>query len=231
MSSATGPRPPISVLITAFQAERFLGAALDSALAQTLPPTEIIVVDDGSTDGTADVVRTYGDHVQLVEVSHGGVSRGRNHAMESATGELWAFLDADDLWRSTKLELQVAALHGPPSLDAVFCLVDEFIDKEQRGSAGSRAPGLARSGPLPSGLLIRAEAARRVGPFDPTRDHGDWLDWWGRATLLPLLHGEVDEVLCDRRIHGANSTLSRQATGDAYLSALRDRIRRGRAEP
>lgn len=105
--SPTGDRPLVSVVIPAFNAERFVGEALESVLRQTYSTIETIVVDDGSTDGTSDVVSGYGDQVRLVRQSNGGVSSARNHGIASARGELIAFLDADDLWLPQKVAAQV----------------------------------------------------------------------------------------------------------------------------
>lgn len=221
--------PRVSVLITAWNAERFLDQALDSVFAQTRPAAEVIVTDDGSTDGTAAVVRRYGDAVTLIEAPHGGVSRGRNLAIERATGDLWAFLDADDLWRPQNLEIQVAALVADPSLDAVFCGTDEFVD--DGGAPAHRAARLGVVGPLVSSLLIRAEAARRIGPFDATLIVGDWIDWWGRATQLGVRYANLPEVLADRRLHAHNNSVRGAANNGQYLRIIRDRLARGRAEP
>lgn len=97
----------VSVVIPAFNAESFLGEALDSVLGQTARPTEVIVVDDGSTDGTRALVRRYSDAVRLVTQDNGGAARARNVGARQATGEWLAFLDADDVWLPEKLEKQL----------------------------------------------------------------------------------------------------------------------------
>jgi glycosyltransferase involved in cell wall biosynthesis len=224
-----GEAPTVSVLIAAWNAERFIGDALDSALSQTRPPAEVIVVDDGSTDGTASVAGSYGPPVIVRMAPHRGISATRNDAMAQARGDLLAFLDADDRWRPTKLERQVARLVAEPRLEAVFGLVDEFVD--EGGHERRRSPGARRSGPLPSSLLIRAEAARRVGPFDLDVSAGDWIDWWSRALDAGVTHGSVDEVVVDRRIHAANNSGRATETSAEYLRAVRARLRRSRTAP
>ena len=97
----------VSVVIPAFNAQRFVRDAVDSVLAQTHPSVECIVVDDGSLDSTAEVVRGYGSDVRLIQQENRGVAAARNRGAAEANGELLAFLDADDLWVSTLLERQL----------------------------------------------------------------------------------------------------------------------------
>jgi len=100
----------ISVVIPAYNAAEYIGRAIDSVLAQTRRPDEIIVVDDGSTDDTASIVETYGSQVRLIRQENTGVSAARNTGIDAATGEWIAFLDGDDEWLKEKLQLQVELL-------------------------------------------------------------------------------------------------------------------------
>src|SRR5947208_1951691 len=100
------PSPTISVAIPAYNARKFLVEALESVLAQTFRPHEIIVVDDGSTDGTSAVVAEYAPDVTLISQANSGESVARNLALSRVTGEWVAWLDADDVWEPTKLEAQ-----------------------------------------------------------------------------------------------------------------------------
>src|SRR3989304_775382 len=102
--------PRVSVIIPTFNCARFLGRAIDSALFQTYTDYEIIVVDDGSTDATGDVVERYASKIRYTYQSNKGVSSARNTALSNASGELIAYLDADDMWYPHKLESQVAFL-------------------------------------------------------------------------------------------------------------------------
>lgn len=106
----------ISVVIPAYNAEMHIARAIDSVLAQTRPADEIIVIDDGSTDGTAEVVLSYGDKVIFIQQQNAGVSVARNTGIERATGGWIAFLDADDEWLPEKLNLQSEHLHRNPDL-------------------------------------------------------------------------------------------------------------------
>ena len=106
----------ISAVIPAYNAEKHIARAIDSVLAQTRPADEIIVIDDGSTDATAEVAGSYGDKVILIQQKNAGVSVARNAGIEAATGNWIAFLDADDEWLPEKLKLQAEHLQGNPDL-------------------------------------------------------------------------------------------------------------------
>ncbi len=124
------PSPTVSVVIPAYNAARFLAAALEGALTQTLRDHEVIVVDDGSRDDTAAVVAGFGAAVRIHRQENRGVSAARNAGIGLARGEYVAFLDADDVWLPTKLERQVAALRGDPGVGTVGCgyyLTDEHL--------------------------------------------------------------------------------------------------------
>ena len=99
--------PEISVIIPAYNASRTIGPTIESVLAQTFTDFELLVIDDGSTDDTADIVSAVGDlALNCVRTENGGVSVARNRGLDMATGAYVAFLDADDAWRPAKLERQ-----------------------------------------------------------------------------------------------------------------------------
>lgn len=107
--------PKVSVIIPAYNAEDFIREAVDSALAQTLRDLEVIVVDDSSTDDTPLILKGYGDRITVHRQANTGVSGARNTGTRLSTGEWVAFLDADDVWRPTKLEAQLAISRTPIS--------------------------------------------------------------------------------------------------------------------
>ena len=111
--------PRVSVLIPTYNCARFLSQAIDSVLAQTFQDFEILVVDDGSTDDTAQVVARY-PRVRYIRREHCGVSASRNAAVAAATGEIVVFLDADDFWLPEKLEKQVTYLDENPNCMLIF---------------------------------------------------------------------------------------------------------------
>jgi glycosyltransferase involved in cell wall biosynthesis len=123
----------VTVVIPAYRAVTTICRAIDSVLAQTSRVSEIIVVDDGSPDETAAVIeQTYGDHVILIRQANGGVARARNAAIDRATGDFVAFLDADDYWEPQKLERQLAVFEQHPELGLVAGQFFEEMPGENR---------------------------------------------------------------------------------------------------
>ncbi|MDX1983289.1 MAG: glycosyltransferase family A protein, partial [Bryobacteraceae bacterium] len=115
------PRPLVSVLIPCYNAAKWVGEAIQSALTQDYTPIEVIAVDDGSSDGTADVIRTFGERVRFERLDHGGGNRARNHLMALSRGEWLQFLDADDLLTPRKISIQLEfACRQNPQPDLVY---------------------------------------------------------------------------------------------------------------
>lgn len=205
----------VSVVIPVYNGSRFVVAAVRSALEQTHVPADVVVVDDGSTDGTADLLTTqFGPRIQLLRRQNGGVSVARNVGVEVATGELIAFLDADDEWLPNKLERQVAALTANPELGLVHCGVEDIDDSGTSlachldGMAGWVAtdlvllqrPVILGGG---SGIVVRRRVLDAVGRFDPRLStSADWDLFVRIAARYPV--GFVPEVLLRYRRHGAS---------------------------
>lgn len=109
-------RAPVSVVIPSYNSAAYVADAIESVLAQTLPAAEIIVIDDGSTDETAALLRRYRGRIRSIHQENGGVSAARNRGVHAANGDFIAFLDADDIWHPSKLEFQMQAFNRIPSL-------------------------------------------------------------------------------------------------------------------
>jgi len=197
----------ISCVVPVFNGERYLQEALESILQQTYRSREIIVADDGSTDGTAAVVERYGGQVRYLRQAQAGSAAARNLGLNAARGEFIAFLDADDLWHPEKLRLQMARFQARPELDLCITLVQNFWSPELQDKV-VHFEKHALSQPFP-GYVTQALLARRavfdaVGRFNPGLRHGDAKDWFLRVAE----HGTVLEVLSDilvyRRLHETN---------------------------
>jgi glycosyltransferase involved in cell wall biosynthesis len=217
----------VSVIIPAFNAERFLAEAIRTALGQTLRPAEVIVVDDGSTDSTAAIAGQFSG-VRLCRHEHSGVSVARNTGAKASTGAYLAFLDADDLWHAEKLELQSAVLDEDAQTDIAACrhtyVIEEPVPTWFRGPRdGSVAPGYLL---IPS--LIRRTAWDLVGEFDSTLSHGEDGDWLFRALDLGIKVRVVDQPLMMYRIHGANASSAGAAVREGILRTLRASVQRKR---
>jgi glycosyltransferase involved in cell wall biosynthesis len=176
--------PVVSVVVPTYNYGRFLPEAIDSIRSQTYPHWEIIVVDDGSTDGTREFLPRQGERLRWVSQPNRGVSTARNRGIEESHSSLVAFLDADDLWHPAKLERQVMRLRDSPA-GLVYCGV-EYVDSTGR-SLGVHLPHqrgdvlaeltLLKRGILtaPSTLLVRRECLEKSGLFDPRLStSADW---------------------------------------------------------
>jgi glycosyltransferase involved in cell wall biosynthesis len=120
------PSPLVSVVIPVYNGAKFLGAAIESVLAQTYQPIELIIVDDGSTDDSPELIDSYGSRVVAVRQKNGGVGRARNAGILSARGDFVAFLDQDDWWMSDKVEKQVRVFLTNDRVGLVHTGVDHY---------------------------------------------------------------------------------------------------------
>lgn len=223
-------RPTVSVIIPVYNGERHLAEAIQSVLAQTLPPDEVIVVDDGSTDDSAAVARAFGPVVRVLCQANLGPAAARNLGLAHASGDLLAFLDADDLWLPDKLAYQCAVLSAHPACEAVLGRLENFISPELDESAAAKlAKAAAQSGVFALGcLLIRRDAFMRVGWFDAHLRHGDFIDWWARASQLPLNYETLPKWVLRRRLHANNLTRREQDGRSDYLALLRQHVTKQR---
>lgn len=221
----------VSVVIAVYDGERYLASAIRSAIEQTAPPDEILVVDDGSTDGSAEIARGFGGIVRCLPGPHAGLSATLNRGIEAARGDLLAFLDADDLWISDKLAIQTRALAADPSLDAVFGHVEQFVSPDVAPESRPALPEAMRVAPgyLAGALLIRADAVRRVGPFDPQWQVGNFVDWYLRAREAGVRDAMLPDVVLRRRLHADNMGVRERESRRAYARILKHAIDRRRA--
>lgn len=223
--------PLVSVIIPAYDRERLVGDAIDSVLLQDVP-LELIVVDDGSTDGTADAIRAYGDVLRYHHQENRGIAGARNAGIALAQGEFLAFLDSDDVWMPEKLAHQFAALDANPELEAVFGHAEQFYDDAVDDEFRRRHPIKVQNAPatLSAAMLIHRAAFDRVGPFDPSVDYGVDVDWYLRANEVGLRTDVLTEIVYRRRLHENNvNTTDGAEANRARLRAIRRSLDRRRA--
>jgi glycosyltransferase involved in cell wall biosynthesis len=219
--------PLVSVVIPAYNAEAYLAEAIDSVLPQWYTNTEIIVVDDGSTDGTGLVAQNYGGRVRYIRRKNGGIGAARNTGVEHAHGSLLAFLDADDLWTPEKLALQLAVMAAQPDVDLVFGHVVQF----QSGDGVALPEGLAHPAPGFSAgtMLVRMESFHRVGPFTTDFKLGEFIDWYARAKEIGLIERMLPGIVLRRRYHESNTGRIRAGSRGDYARVLKAALDRRRA--
>jgi glycosyltransferase involved in cell wall biosynthesis len=222
----------ISVIIPAFNAERYLAAAIDSVFDQTLQPDEVIVVNDGSTDLTAAVLAGYGDRINVIAQPNGGIAVANNRGVAAANGSFLCFLDADDLWVADKLEKQMDWMTRHPETEAVFGHVRQFVSEDLNENDRSRflCPLDAQAGVMKITMLIRRTAFGRVGTFDEGLRNADFVDWYARALDHGLRTHMLPEVVALRRQHNANlGVVARDAQRRDNVAVLKRALDRRRA--
>jgi glycosyltransferase involved in cell wall biosynthesis len=220
----------ITVMIGVYNGADYLGEAIDSVLAQTRPAHELIVVDDGSTDGSGDIAESYGPPVRCIRQDRGGMAASRNRAIREATGDFFAFLDADDRFPPEKLERQLAVFDADPSLDVVYGHVTEFLspDLDDEARALLRTPNHDLPWPTPNLMLVRREAFFRVGPFSTELKVGIGVDWYARAGELGLKNAVPPVVVLERRLHADNNGIRERQFKPQYLHVLKAALDRRR---
>jgi glycosyltransferase involved in cell wall biosynthesis len=221
----------ISVIIPVYNGERYIAEAIESVLAQECDHIEIIAVNDGSTDGTEETIRSY-DGVRYLYQPRQGASSARNSGVECSSGDFLAFLDSDDLWTKNKLAIQTALFRADPSLDMVFGHVAQFFSPELEESLKGRIhmPGGSMPGYVPGAMLVRRDAFVRVGFFDARYRIGEFIDWFMRAIDLGLKSHLAPEVLVKRRIHDANTGIRERDSRKDYLRVLKASLDRRRKD-
>ena len=214
---------PYSVVIPAFNAERTLAAAIESVLAQTTPPEAVIVVDDGSTDRTAEIARAYAPQVTVMQQVNAGPGAATTRGFKAVTTPLLACNDADDIWLRDKAAAQLEWLERHPDVDAVFGHVSVFgQDGPPRGGAVQENWGRTT-------LMMRRAAALRIGPIVDYQGYcGDMIDWLARARELGLRLELMPEVLALRRIVPGSLSHDRRARGLGYLKVAKAALDRRR---
>jgi len=212
--------PLISVIVPVYNRERYVAEAIDSILAQDYRPLEIIVVDDGSTDRTPEIVQSYGDKLIYLCQENQGVSAARNSGVDYAHGEFLAFLDSDDTWVANKLSMQMSILEDSPDLDIVYGHSEQFFSPEVDESfkRKTRIPQKIMAAQISCSMLVRASSFKAVGPYDAAFRAGCDIDWYARSQELGLKNHMMSEVVNRRRVHPANATAYNE---DANLSRLR----------
>jgi glycosyltransferase involved in cell wall biosynthesis len=223
--------PHVSVVVPVHNCERYLAVALESLLAQRPRPFEVIVVDDGSTDGSLGVAQRFSAPVRSVAQARRGTGGARNTGVAATGGDYVAFLDADDHWTSTALTSLVASFVADPSLDIAFGHVRHFISPDLDRTTASRLwhrPGL-EPGYLPGAMLARRDAFDRVGGFREDLALGYFLDWMARARECGLREVVVESQVLWRRLHASNHSRLAAADRTGYARALKAALDRRRA--
>lgn len=224
-------QPDISVIIPVYNTEKYLAQAIESVLTQTVKPAEIIVVDDGSTDGSVNIALQFGDEIRVLKLGENcGAPAARNYGIGQASGEYLAFLDADDLWTPDKLKNQLSYLLKNPETDMVFGMVEQFISPElsdeHQNNLRSELKKMAAL--VAGGMLITKQLFLKVGLFNDKLEVGEFIDWFSRAKDMGLSYHVENDIILKRRIHTTNMGISKKQNLKDYTSLLREALARKR---
>ena len=221
----------VSVVIPAYNSERFLDCALSSVSRQTFPVLETIVVDDGSTDRTRELASSHRCAPRIVvRPARAGAALARNDGVARSQGTHIAFLDADDYWADDKVEHQVRAFADDPLLAMATGTISEFYDSELPSADRSAMQLRRRPAGIPSTIMIARDAFATVGGF--AAEHGmgaDSIEWGIAVRESGIRTTSVVAAVSYRRLHDANaSRVMRAEQHHAYLTALKASLDRRR---
>lgn len=207
----------VSVIIPVYNCERYIGEAIRSVQAQTFPAFEIIIVDDGSTDETRRALQPFSDSIRYFHQPHSGVGSARNLGLAHSSGDLIAFLDADDLWLPDKLQLQIDFLRQHPDYALVYTDMSMFdeagvIHESVKQWLGMTLPRgwifrqlFAETLFAADSVMVRRQCLERVGNFDTSLLSGEDYHMWLRLARR-YQFGYIDQPLLMYRQHPGMTT-------------------------
>uniref|UniRef100_B8HTE2 Glycosyl transferase family 2 n=1 Tax=Cyanothece sp. (strain PCC 7425 / ATCC 29141) TaxID=395961 RepID=B8HTE2_CYAP4 len=220
--------PLVSVIVPVYNCARFLAKTLDSVFAQTYSPIEVLVIDDGSTDDSGHIAQSYRE-VRYYYQSNQGVSAARNVGIKAARGEFIAFLDADDLWQSEKLSVQVAYMLQHPDVQVTAPWALHFLEpgtEVPKWFTAEHSLG-ERELIIPSSIVAHKSVFHQVGVFSTDYAASEDIEWLCRLKDHRTLITVLPEVLTLRRLHGENLSWIMASTAKSYrLKILRESIAR-----
>ncbi|MGV3709321.1 MAG: glycosyltransferase family A protein [Gemmatimonas sp.] len=224
----------VSVVIPCYNAERYLAEAVDSVLAQDVAGVEILIVDDGSTDGSAGIAERCANQsaapIRIERQSNQGISASRNRGIAMATASVIAFLDADDLMPAGSLQSRLSVLDQHADVDVASGMVVQFVssDVDDATRQTLNIPVEPSRGRVAGAMLVRREVFDCIGLFDSHFQLGETIDWVARADAAGIVTHHLDDVVLRRRVHSANSVRKAAQLRADYLRVLRASIARQR---
>ena len=224
------PSPHITAIVVVRNGERFLADALQSIAHQTHAPSEVIVVDGQSTDGTAQIAQAFPGVRYLLQPDL-GIANARNLAIAAATGDFIVFLDADDTWTTGKLAIQMAYMLEHPTLMYTTTWLNHFYDSECPPRPGYRPEGFEQGieGRFPGTMLARRAVSDQVGSFNPDFAVAFEVDWFARAQDAGVPSSVIETVLLHKRIHADNNSIQRERFRQEWFVVMRQSLRRKRS--
>jgi hypothetical protein len=204
-SDISGARPLVSVIIPVFNGEDFIADAINNVLAQKYPALEIIVVDDGSTDATSEIVSKFPTDIRYFRQENGGPASARNRGIRDASGEFLVFLDVDDLWPENNLNILVDQMLREPEMQVITGYA-QLMQKNADGEYDLVGSPMESFSYYIGAAIYRKIVFSKVGLFDPSLKFGEDTDWYTRAEELKVSMKRSEEITLFVRRHGKNVT-------------------------
>lgn len=226
------PTPLVSVIMPVYNTEKYVSESIRSILGQTYQNIELICVNDGSTDGSLDILKSFGDAIVIIDLlKNSGIGAARNAGIRIARGTFVAFADADDIWNPRKLEEQMEQFQNDPLLDISFCMIENFLspDVSPEVKASRSFPTGPIAGQISGTFVVRASSFGRIGLLNETYRVGEFIDWMARAQEARLRSEMIGRVLYLRRVHETNTAGNRPAQAD-YLRIMKAALDRKRVQ-
>jgi len=221
--------PTVNVIMAVKNGARFLGAAIESVLAQVYHPLEVVVVYGGAVDDSVSIARSY-PAVHVVAQTGTGIASAYNTGLDVTNGAMLAFLSSDDRWTSDKLSAQVGYLCAHPEVQYVTGRVKFFLEPGCAVPPGFK-PGLLEGdhvAHIMETLLARRTVFDLVGRFDPRLSTSEDVDWFSRAHDLGIRAAVVERVLVHKRVHDKNLSLNDAASSQNLLTVVKRSLDRRR---
>ena len=224
----TADKPLISVILPVYNGEKYLAEALQSVYDQHYAPMEIIAIDDGSTDGTAQILSQYSDRIQYLQQENQGPAAARNSGIQKAKGDFITFIDADDLWPDKKIMVQMNVFHRYPETDIVQGLVSRIVLPGAITNIKNNETEFEFMGSNLGAMIIRRSVFDKIGYFDESLTYHSDTDFWFRAREAGIRILVLEEVALIYRIHDANHTSGKNTRSLGFAQILKKSIDRRR---
>lgn len=229
-NQSVGSNPLVSIIIPVFNAEKYLHEALVSLIEEDYQPREIIMVDDGSTDGSIEIARQF-DEILLFRQENRGVSLARNFAIEKSKGEFISFLDGDDIWITGRTRQGVDHFLLNPATDFVLGMSLRFLDEGIEKPSNIRQEWLDKPQYASNNgvMMARRHCFDKVGLFNPEYTMGEDTEWIKRAMDSGLIMNRLPFLFLNQRVHHKNTEV-RNLTNfrSSYLKIVQESLQRKR---
>lgn len=218
-----------SVIIPVYNGSQYLAATLESVLAQTYPLHEIIVIDDGSTDSSPGILRSYGDRLRMTRQDNQGIAAARNAGLRQVTGDVINFIDQDDLWPAGRTAALVKALQSDPDALVAAGKVEILYERSRPPNPLDNFETAVREFFVGS-LCVRKEVFERIGTFHTGIGYADDTDFLMRRREANIKTAYMDDVALRYRLHDRNTSFHRSVTNAHLMAAFRESLRRRRTK-